>query len=173
MQMLRHVCPSYDCFSLQWTWQAELQLDACALSNPTTLQTAARLMGLLNIWTSLCQNAVCTTVNCSPRNAAPAEERRVIESLVQLLGKRGGLEEPLLERPPLHFGPRPPRPALCVHLLVRQHSLVHRVPVDHGPPLVGQPALQQPQEEVLRPPVVGRVARRDFSVPIKSAVKAG
>ena len=55
------------------------------------------------------------------------------------------------QRPALHHGAGPPAAALRVHLLVRQHGEVHRVPVNHGLALVHQPSLVQLQEQVLRP----------------------
>ena len=54
------------------------------------------------------------------------------------------------------------------HLLVREHGLVARAPVDRRLPLVGQAPLEQLQEEPLGPPVVRRgrpsTSSRDQSI---------
>ncbi len=58
-------------------------------------------------------------------------------------------------------------PAASVdHLLVREHRLVDRVPVDHAGLLVGDPLLQHPEEEPLVPLVVRGVAGREFARPV-------
>ena len=58
-------------------------------------------------------------------------------------------------------------PALAVdHLLVGQHGLVDRIPVDHLRLAVGDALFQHPQEQPLVPFVVGRVAGRDLAAPV-------
>ena len=58
-------------------------------------------------------------------------------------------------------------PALAVdHLLVGQHGLVHRVPVDDLGLAVGDALFQHLQEQPLVPLVVGRVAGGDLAAPV-------
>ena len=58
-------------------------------------------------------------------------------------------------------------PAAAVdHLLVREHGLVHRVPVDGAGRLVRDAALEHPQEQPLVPAVVIRVAGRELARPV-------
>ncbi len=58
-------------------------------------------------------------------------------------------------------------PAAAVdHLLVREHGLVDRVPVDRAGRLVGDAALEHPQEQPLVPLVVVGVAGRELARPV-------
>ena len=52
------------------------------------------------------------------------------------------------------------------HLLVGQHGLVHRIPIDHAGLEVNDALLQHPQEQPLVPAVILRGAGRHFPVPV-------
>src|SRR4030095_11297340 len=75
---------------------------------------------------------------------------QVLDPLEQLIGVLGDAEEPLLE---LTRGyRRAATPALAVHhLLVREHGLTARTPVDRRAPAVRQIALEHLQEQPLIP----------------------
>ena len=65
-------------------------------------------------------------------------------------------------------------PARAVdHLLVRQHGLAARAPVDDAAPLVGQVARQHAEEEELLPAVVARVAGGELARPSRRRSRAG
>ena len=92
--------------------------------------------------------------------------REVVHVVEQPLRVIGDLEEPLREVAPLHHHAAPlagPRD----HLLVRQHGLVLRAPVDRRGLAIGQPALEQPQEQPLGPPVVLRIAGGQAARPVE------
>ncbi len=58
-------------------------------------------------------------------------------------------------------------PAAAVdHLLVGEHGLVHGIPVDGSGRLVGDAALEHPEEQPLVPPVIAGVAGREFARPV-------
>ena len=96
------------------------------------------------------------------RPLGPVDRLQVVE---QLVGVGGDLEEPLLHVPRLDD--RPAAPAAAVDdVLVREHGLVVRAPVDGRLLAVGQPVLEQLQEQPLRPAVVGRLVRRDLAAPV-------
>ena len=93
----------------------------------------------------------------------PVDGRQVVE---QPVGVVGDAEEPLLELARLDR--RAAALAAAVdHLLVGQHRRVLRAPVDRGLLAVGQPALEEAQEQPLRPAVVARVARRELARPVE------
>ena len=96
------------------------------------------------------------------RALRPVDRREVGE---QLVGVRRDLEEPLLHVSGLDDGAAPPAPAVD-DVLVRPHRLVVRAPVDGRLPAVGEPVLEELQEEPLRPVVVGRLVGRDLAVPV-------
>ena len=83
----------------------------------------------------------------------------------QLLGVVGDLEEPLLERARLDLGAAALALALD-DLLVGQHGLVVRAPVDGRLTLVGEPLFEEAQEQPLCPAVVLRLAGRDLARPV-------
>ena len=90
------------------------------------------------------------------------EQAHLVE---QVVGVVGDAEEPLLEVPALDLGAA----ALAApvdHLLVREHGLVVRAPVDGRLLAVGEALLEEPEEEPLRPAVVGRLVRGDLAVPV-------
>ena len=90
------------------------------------------------------------------------EQRHVVE---QAIGVGRDLEVPLLEGARLDEAAA----ALAVpvdDLLVREHGLVDRAPLDRRVLLVGEPALVQLQEDPLRPAVVLRLVRRELARPV-------
>ena len=89
-----------------------------------------------------------------------------IDVAQQFLGVISNFPEPLLERAQLHSC-RFVAPAAPVHhLLVRQNSTAFRAPVEQRLLAIRQPALEHFQEEPLVPPVVFRLATRDFEPPV-------
>src|SRR5919198_2031623 len=83
----------------------------------------------------------------------------------QAVGVRGDLEEPLLEL--LYDYRRAAALAAAIDdLLVRQHGLVLRAPLDRRELAVRKPALEQPQEDPLRPAVVLRLVRAELALPV-------
>ena len=96
------------------------------------------------------------------RPLGPVEQGVVLQQRVRV---RRDPEEPLLHLPRLDDGPAALAAAVD-HLLVRQHRLVVRTPVDRRLLAVGQPLLEETQEQPLRPAVVGRVVRGDHAIPV-------
>ena len=90
------------------------------------------------------------------------EQAHLLEQLVRV---GGDAEEPLLQVPPLDQGTAALAAAVD-HLLVGEHGLVVRAPVDRGVLAVGQAPLEELEEEPLRPAVVGGLVRRDLAVPV-------
>ena len=89
------------------------------------------------------------------RRRRPIERVEVVQ---QPLGVVRDAEEPLFEE--ALFNQRAaPFTAAIDHLLVREHGLVGRAPVHRAGLLVREAALEQLQEDPLRPLVVGRVGR--------------
>ena len=77
----------------------------------------------------------------------------------QLLGECGRLEEPLAQVLRDHLGAAA-LAASVDHLLVGEHGLVLRAPLDRGLGAVGEAVLVELQEDPLGPPVVlGGVGR--------------
>ena len=92
----------------------------------------------------------------------PADGVQVVEQPVRVVGDA---EEPLLELARLH-GRAAALAAPVDHLLVRQHRGVLGTPVDRRVAAVRQPALEQPQEDPLRPAVVARLVRAELARPV-------
>ena len=91
------------------------------------------------------------------------QQRQVVEQTIRILSDT---EKPLLEVALLDLDVRmAPAPSVD-DLLVREHCLIYRAPVDGGHRTVGQPALVEQQEEPLGPPVVIRQAAGDLPVPV-------
>src|SRR3989304_3735895 len=84
------------------------------------------------------------------------EARHVVEEAV---GVGRDAEEPLLEVLRHDLGPAALAEAVD-HLLVREHSLVVRAPLDGRLLPVGEAGVEEPEEEPLSPPGGPRVARR-------------
>ena len=100
----------------------------------------------------------------------PVDDVEVVE---QLLGVVGDAEVPLLEVALLDQGTGALGGAVGQHLLVGEHGLVDRVPVDRRGLAVGQAGLQETQEDPLRPADVVRVVALDLSPPVVHAADPG
>jgi hypothetical protein len=88
-----------------------------------------------------------------------------LEILEQPVGVVGDAEEPLLELTDLDD--RAAALAAAVdHLLVGQHRGVLGTPVDRSLLAVGEPALEQAQEQPLRPAVVARLVGAELARPV-------
>ncbi len=97
--------------------------------------------------------------------------REPVAVLQQLLHVLGDPEEPLREVLLLHVGAAAPAlPGL--DLLVGEHGLALRAPVDGRLPLVDEALLVHPQEKELLPLVVGGLAGRDLAVPVVAEAHA-
>jgi hypothetical protein len=83
----------------------------------------------------------------------------------QLLGVVGDLQVVARDLALFHHARRCASPAVD-HLLVGQHGLVHRVPVDDLGLAVGDALFQHLQEQPLVPPVVAGVAGGDLAAPV-------
>ena len=90
----------------------------------------------------------------------------LIQVVQQPLGVGGDLEEPLLQLALLDLRARAPAAALGIDLLVRQHGLIDRIPVDQRLGAVGQALLIQQLEQPLVPLIVIRRAGGDLAAPI-------
>ncbi len=91
--------------------------------------------------------------------------RQLVEVVQQFLGIVGDADEPLLDI--AFFDRCAGAPALAVdHLLVGQHGLVNRVPVDRRGLAIGQALVDQAGEQPLLPAVVVGIAGRQFAVPV-------
>ena len=83
----------------------------------------------------------------------------------QAIGVIRDAEEPLLEVTRLDLGTA--TLAMTIDdLLVGEHGLILRAPLDGGTPLVGKAALEHAQEDPLRPLVVLRIGRRELAAPV-------
>jgi hypothetical protein len=89
-----------------------------------------------------------------------------VERAQQFLGERRDLEEPLGELALLHGRARAPAAAVD-HLLVGEHGLVDRIPVDLGLLALDQSRLQEVEEHALLVLVILRVAGRDLAAPVE------
>ena len=95
---------------------------------------------------------------------------QVVQVVQQLLGVVGDLEVPLRQLALGHLGAA----ALAVtvdDLLVGQHGLVDRAPVDRALLAVGQPALAEAQEQPLGPAVVVRVGGVQGAAPVEAGAE--
>ena len=92
----------------------------------------------------------------------PVDRVQVGDEAVRVVGDA---EEPLLELADLHE--RAGALAAAVdHLLVGQHGLLDRVPVDRGLLAVREAVLEQLEEDPLRPAVVARLVRAELARPV-------
>ncbi len=90
------------------------------------------------------------------------EQRHLVE---QPVGVIGDPEEPLLEVLGHHLRAAALAPSVD-HLLVRENRLIDRAPLDRRLAAVGEPCLEEAEEEPLRPPVVRGIARRELPRPV-------
>ena len=98
-----------------------------------------------------------------PRRVRPVDIRQVVEQPLRVVGD---LKEPLGDPALLDRGPA----SLALssdHLLVGQHGHARWAPIHRRFFSLGQPCLEELQEEPLRPLVVGRVRGIDGVVPIE------
>ncbi len=93
----------------------------------------------------------------------PLDRRKVLQ---QPVGVVGDAEEPLLELARLDDRAAALAGALGGDLLVGEHRLVVRAPLDRGLLAVGEAALEELQEEPLRPAVVARLVRAELARPV-------
>ena len=91
---------------------------------------------------------------------------QLVQAVQQLLGVVGDLEVPLGQLLLGHLRPAPLADAVD-DLLVGQHRLVLRAPVDRAVLAVGQSPLEELQEQPLRPAVVLRVAGVERARPVE------
>ncbi|MCY1221075.1 hypothetical protein D9M72_331190 [compost metagenome] len=89
-----------------------------------------------------------------------------VERVEQFLAEVGDAEEPLRQFALFDQRARPPAAAVD-HLLIGEHGVVDRVPVDLRLLAVDEALLQEVQEQVLLALVVGGVAGREFAVPVE------
>ena len=90
----------------------------------------------------------------------------------QLVGVGGDLQEPLAQLALFHQGAGAPGAPFAVDLLVGQHRLVDRVPVDGGFLLISQPSLEKLQKQPLGPAVVVAVTGRHLPAPVDREAEA-
>ncbi len=95
---------------------------------------------------------------------SPFELIQVVE---ESIGVVGDLEVPLFELLLDHHRTAALGCAVGKHLLVGEHGLIHRVPVDGGVLAVCEPPLVKTLEQPLVPLVVIRVARVEDAVPVE------
>ena len=83
----------------------------------------------------------------------------------QIVGEGGDLQEPLGQQTLFDQGARAPAAAVD-DLLVGQHGVFNRVPIDPGFLAVDQPGLEEVEEHPLLVPIISRLAGGDFAAPI-------
>ena len=98
------------------------------------------------------------------RALGPLASRRQVV-LEQLVGIGGDLHEPLLHVPRLDQRTAPPAAAVD-DVLVRENRLVVRAPVDGSRLPVGEPALEELEEQPLRPAVEVGLVGADLAIPV-------
>ena len=91
--------------------------------------------------------------------------RQGVQTVQQFLRIRGDLEEPLRDFALLDDGARTPAAAVD-DLLIGQHGLIDRVPIDHRIFAIHQAFLHQPGEHALFVDVVIRAAGGEFARPV-------
>ena len=94
------------------------------------------------------------------------QRSRPVQGVEQLVGVGGDPEEPLRQLAPLDQRARAPAAAVD-HLLVGEHGLVDRVPVDPALLAVDQAALEHVEEHRLLVAVVGGIAGGDLARPVE------
>ena len=88
-----------------------------------------------------------------------------IEIGEQLVGVSGDLH--VVHRDFALFDQRPRTPAAAVnHLLVGEHGLVLRIPIDRAETLVDQAFFVEPGEQPLLPAIIVRLASRQLAIPV-------
>ena len=97
----------------------------------------------------------------------------IVEGVEQLVGVLGDPEEPLLEIALVDDVAGALAGAVGQHLLVGQHGLAARAPVDRGLGAVGEAGFEQPQEDDLVPPDVLGVVAADLAPPVVDGAEPG
>ena len=100
-----------------------------------------------------------------PHLVGPAMLQRV-EAGEQLLGGVGNAEEPLRQLAALDQRARAPA-APVDHLLIGEHGVVDRVPIDFALAPIGEAALQEVEEDALLLAIIGGIAGGDLARPVK------
>ena len=98
-----------------------------------------------------------------PHPLGPAVE--AVERVEQLVGKGGDAQEPLRQQALLDERARAPA-APVDHLLVGEHGVLDRVPIDPGFLAIGEPGREEVEEHLLLVAVIVRVAGRDLARPV-------
>ena len=109
--------------------------------------------------------ALADPVLLDQTNAVGPAGKAVQRALEQFLGVARDVEVVARDLALFHWRARTPAVAVD-HLLVGQHGLVHRIPVDDLRLAVGDALLEHLQEEPLVPLVVGRVAACQLARPV-------
>ena len=91
--------------------------------------------------------------------------RHAVQLLKQLVGVSGDSNEPLWNFSLFHYGAGAPSLAID-DLLVGQHGLINRIPIDDSILAVSESLFHQPGKEPLLPTVVLRLAGRYLSRPV-------
>ena len=92
--------------------------------------------------------------------------RHMPQSIEQILGIVRDLQ--VIHRDFAFLDRRAGAPAAAVdHLLVREHGLIHRIPIDHPGLQVGNALFQHAQEQPLIPAIILRTAGGDLPAPIQ------
>ncbi len=91
--------------------------------------------------------------------------RQFVQAVEQFVGVVGDLQKPLRNLAPLDQGAGAPA-ATVDHLLVGEHGLVDRIPVDHRVLAIGQALLEQAHEHALFVHVVIGLAGGEFARPV-------
>ncbi len=104
-----------------------------------------------------------------PHLVRPAIER--VERRQQVVGIFGDLQKPLAQLALLDQGTRPPA-APIYHLLIGQHSMIYRVPVDFALLAIDQTLLEELHEQALLLGVIFHIAGRKFAAPIERQAHA-
>ena len=94
-----------------------------------------------------------------------------LQSLEQIVGEVGDLEEPLGELAPLDGRPGAPAPAVD-HLLIGEHGHVNRVPIDLALLAIDEAGVKQVQEQRLLMAVICGVAGRELPRPVERETDA-
>ena len=104
-----------------------------------------------------------------PDLVRPAVER--IQRGEQVVGIVGDLQEPLAQLALLHQRARAPA-APVDHLLIGEHGVVNRVPIDLALLAVHQPLIEEIDEQLLLLRVIFRIAGGDLAAPVQRQAHA-
>ena len=99
------------------------------------------------------------------RRTRSGQRSSVFKLVEQLVGEAGDAQEPLRQKPLLDQRARAPAAAVD-HLLVGEHGVLDRVPIDPGFAAIGQVRREEVEKHLLLVPVIFRMAGRDLAAPI-------